>query len=361
MRTMLSIAAGLALSLASAAAQPPPLTTVFAAAHEGYSCFRIPALLSLGGGELLAFAEGRKLSCADHGWNDLVSKRSLDGGASWGALQVVRSESAGDKLVTVGNPAPLLLASGALLLPFCRNNLEVGVLRSDDRGHSWRLSANVSVPPGWTWVATGPPGSIEVLRGGGRLVVPINFVNASVADASTAFLSDDGGESWRLADGIVRGGNENQVAELAWRSNATTPSVLHMTMRSAVAGSRLAAESADAGETWGEPWPTISETKCEGSVFALPRSRRLVMSSAFAAQQRANMTLHVSADDGHSWAPAAQVFDGPSAYSSLADLSPQSGAEDVVGLLFEQGPTSTYQTISFARVALPAGGGAPSP
>ena len=142
MLKLLSIAAGLALSLASAAAQPP-LTTVFAAAHEGYSCFRIPALLSLGGGELLAFAEGRKLSCADHGWNDLVSKRSLDGGASWGALQVVRSESAGDKLVTVGNPAPLLLASGALLLPFCRNNLEVGVLRSDDDNQPLALRPTV--------------------------------------------------------------------------------------------------------------------------------------------------------------------------------------------------------------------------
>ena len=77
-----------------------------------------------------------------------------------------------------------------------------------------------------------------------------------------------------------------------------------------------------------------------------------MLSSAFAAK-RVNMTLHASGDDGQTWAPVAQVFAGPSAYSSLVDLSPPSGAE-VVGLLFEQGPVSDYQAISFARVALPA-------
>ena len=331
---------------------PPALTPVFVLGGEGYYCFRIPALVALSSTELLAFAEGRKLSCADHGFVDLVSKRSLDGGRTWGALQVVRSESTDAQHVTVGNPAPVVLAGGgggALLLPFCRNNIEVGVLRSDDRGHSWRLSANISVPAGWSWVATGPPGSMQVQRGG-RIVVPMNFANKSVPAASSAFLSDDGGATFRLARDTVTDGNEDQAVELAWRSNATA-SVLHLSMRSGKEGHRLAAESADGGDSWSAPWATITETACEGSVLALPRSRRLVMSTAFAAQ-RTNMTLHASSDDGHSWAPLLQVFGGFSAYSSLIDASTAGGAE-AVGILFEQGATSPFAGISFARVELP--------
>jgi len=358
MRALLLAAAAAAAAAAAGAAAPPTLTPVFVAGKEGYSCFRIPALVVLGGSggdELLAFAEGRKLSCADHGWNDLVSKRSLDGGATWGALHVVRSESAPGALVTVGNPAPIVLRAGggaSLLLPFCRNNLEVGVLRSDDRGHSWALTANVSLPPTTSWVATGPPGGLELQTG--RLVSPMNYQDAAVKGVSSAFLSDDGGATWRMSKGSVALGNEDQVAELAWRSNASA-SVLHLSMRSTAGGSRLAAESEDGGETWSAPWPTIAEDECEGSVLALPRSRRLVMSSAFAAK-RENMTLHASRDDGRSWKPVVQVFDRAAAYSSLVDLSPQGpgGGADAVGLLFEAGEASPYEQIAFTRFEVPA-------
>lgn len=63
-------------------------TTVFKSGEEGYACFRIPAIIQTGSGALLAFAEGRKLSCADHGWNDLVSKKSTDQGNTWSSLKV---------------------------------------------------------------------------------------------------------------------------------------------------------------------------------------------------------------------------------------------------------------------------------
>ena len=54
--------------------------TVFEKGKDGYACFRIPAIVQTRSGTLLAFAEGRKLSCADHGWNDLVMKRSTEKG-----------------------------------------------------------------------------------------------------------------------------------------------------------------------------------------------------------------------------------------------------------------------------------------
>ena len=56
-------------------------TSVFVSGLGGYHTYRIPAAVGAGA-QLLVFAEGRKLSSADHGWNDIVLKRSNDGGAS---------------------------------------------------------------------------------------------------------------------------------------------------------------------------------------------------------------------------------------------------------------------------------------
>lgn len=132
---------------------PPPAlpvlgTSVFVSGLGGYHTYRIPAAVGAGA-QLLVFAEGRKLSSADHGWNDIVLKRSNDGGASvrarparlsarsishrklfsmavlygcagrltaksggfrpgqWGQLQLVHGESTAAKHVVIGNPTPV--------------------------------------------------------------------------------------------------------------------------------------------------------------------------------------------------------------------------------------------------------------
>src|SRR5213592_1277112 len=47
---------------------------------EGYSCFRIPAVVHATNGDVLAFAEGRVADCGDDGDIDIVLRRSTDGG-----------------------------------------------------------------------------------------------------------------------------------------------------------------------------------------------------------------------------------------------------------------------------------------
>ena len=74
----------------------------------GYRVYRIPSLVKTGGGDLLLFVEGRKLSGSDHDWNDVLSRRSTDGGRTWGAISIVHSESTPAKHVTIGNPSPVV-------------------------------------------------------------------------------------------------------------------------------------------------------------------------------------------------------------------------------------------------------------
>lgn len=326
------------------AASEAAITNVFLPGDGNYKCFRIPALtFDPSSSTLYAFAEGRKNSCNDHGFVDLVLKTSRDRGATWGPLSTIYSASNATHFTTVGNPAPVLLAPNSLLLPFCEDNQRVGFLRSTDGGAHW--GAPTFLPPsvlprGLTWVATGPPGSLRLPSG--RLVVPVDAQAPDLPYSSGALLSDDAGATWTLS-ALVQGGNEAQAVALPWRGAGA----LHLSMRAAAGGARLAASSEDGGATWSAPWHTIAETACEGSVAALPRHAggpKLLMSSAF-APTRANLTVHQSADDGKTWTPALRVYAGSSAYSSLAALD-EVGA---VGLLFE---ADAYTRIAFTSLAL---------
>ena len=218
---------------------PTASAVPFSSGESGYNCIKIPVLLSTAAGTLLAMAEARRHSCSDFAWTDLVLKRSSDGGATWSALSVIRSESGpGLPHTVIGNAAPVQLSaaakhSGRILLPHTRNNSEVWLSASDDDGATWsaaRLLPNLTSPsPGasqWAWVGTGPPGALQ-LRGGvapGRVVVPSyhsryrgNVINNLVHGHT--LLSDDEGASWRVGSPHGFGAadkfaNENQMVEL---------------------------------------------------------------------------------------------------------------------------------------------------
>jgi sialidase-1 len=55
------------------------------------------------------------------------------------------------------------------------------------------------------------------------------------------------------------------------------------------------------------------------------------------------MTVRMSRDEGRTWPVARLVHEGPSAYSSLAQLK-----DGRIGLLYERGDKSPYERITFA-------------
>jgi len=66
-------------------------TDVFVLDEPGYHYFRIPSIVKTNNNVLLAFAEGRQNTenDGDEEENDIVLKKSLDNGNSWGDLIVV--------------------------------------------------------------------------------------------------------------------------------------------------------------------------------------------------------------------------------------------------------------------------------
>ncbi|KAL1520582.1 hypothetical protein AB1Y20_022158 [Prymnesium parvum] len=315
-------------------------TDLFLPGTEGYPHYRIPSLI-LAGQALLAFAEGRKQR-TDHGWVDIVMKRSLDAGLTWSPLSVVQSESEGTRQVSIGNPTPLY-DDPQVALFFCRENKEILVTRSFDSGVSWSPVETIawSRPAHWEWLAAGPPGALVTRTG--RWMIPCDgFAGAKAFYSakevfSFVLYSDDKGVTWEQGP-LLPGGNECQAAQLADGS-------LLLNMRSRDA-KRLFSRSEDNGVSWSSPaasTPPIYDGNCQGSMISLHEGRTLLSTTVGAGRTR--LSVHVSYDYGLKW-KSTVINEDPCAYSSvvsLGDLEPPTvptKSTSEVGILFETKPSA---------------------
>ncbi len=364
---LLHLALALVLACTSTAQVP---NYIFQKGHKDYACFRIPAVITVADGSVIAFAEGRKASCSDTGNVDLVMKRSTDNGRTWSALQVVWD----DQENTVGNPAPVLDASSGMLFLLSTWNLgtdnepaiinqtsadtrRVFVLSSADDGYTWSEPREITgsvKDSSWTWYATGPGSGIQIQRGkfAGRLMVACDHIEAKTKHYySHVIYSDDHGETWRLGGSTPQHFvNESEVAELE-------DGGLLLNMRNYAQGERhrKVSRSYDGGMTWSDLQSdsTLVEPICQASLqryqFADEGQSILLFSNPASRQRRENMTVRASYDEGLTWPGKLLVYGPMAAYSDLVRLP-----DDYIGLLYEAGPgqRNAYQGIAFRRIAL---------
>jgi sialidase-1 len=348
--------------------EPPSsvLSYVFKKGSEGYSCYRIPALIKTKQGTLLAFAEGRKNNCTDEGDIDLVVKRSADNGKTWSPLQVIWS----DGVNTCGNPAPVadqntgkihLLMTwndgddhiGEINAGTSKNTRRVYVSASSDDGKTWDAPKEITSTtkqPNWGWYATGPCHGIQLTKGAqkDRLVIPCDYIEVGPGRRGNSHViySDDAGASWKLG-GIVPvhstlNPNESTVTELS-------DGKLMLNMRvGSNQNKRVYSISADGGSTWSalEQAPALTDPVCQGSITSGESGSGFAVFFSNAANTvRNSMTIKMSSDNGISWSKKKVVFTGPSAYSDLAVLE----AGQLV-LLYEAGIGAYTDGIAFRVV-----------
>ena len=115
----------------------------------------------------------------------------------------------------------------------------------------------------------------------------------------------------------------------------------------------MVATSTDRGRTWSKAMPdkTLIEPPAQASLLrqtvAPSQDRNRLLFSNPASVRRVRMTVRLSEDEGASWPVSRVLHEGPAAYSSLVALPDRS-----IGLLFERGDRTPYETITFARVTL---------
>ncbi len=348
---------------------PEDIIEVYCSGMGGYHGFRIPSALVTDKGTVLAFAEGRPENLADAGGNDLVLRRSTDGGRTWPDMQVI----AEDGPHSLNTPCAVQVReTGRVILFYHRYpagtneaKVEPGLegdricralmITSDDDGLSWSeprdITEQVKRPTLVTSFSTGPGVGIQLRRGPhkGRIVMLTNQQGPRHQWNLFAIHSDDGGDSWaygELAPNPTKGwGNEVQAVELV---DGT------VMLNARVQGGnkcRNVATSSDGGETWTtlREVPELIEPVCQGSIIRLSdpldgRRSRILFSNPASQAGRRNGTVRLSYDEGNTWAVSRVICQGSFAYSSLTVLP-----DGTIGCLFE---ADQYRSIRFARFAL---------
>lgn len=395
------------------------LKDLFVAGMAGVHCFRIPALAVVRtdnpavppgyGQAILAFAEARYNSCSDGGPKAIAFRRSLDAGSTWSDLQLLVPDdrkTVRDGLnlgATVVLPTRVPGGSDRVLVFYteCAHECDVAptlVLESDDAGRTFGSPRNITgvlLQAGVGMWAPGPDHGV-VLRAAGRTdegygsrhpAKPLSPATAfggpapagrlvvcgqarppkvGQSQGTICLLSDDQGKTYRV------GGRLRRSASHWW--NECLPvqlgngSVL-LNVRDEVSRGRGFAISEDGGESFSAGWnrPDLPDPHCQGSMVRLWGSRTIVMSNDRNSSARADLALSVSTDEGATWQKLPPLWQGPSAYSSLAVLfDPRADGKELtagsrrgvqptpnptVAVMFERGTLSPYESISFTLAA----------
>ena len=300
-----------------------------------YRAVRIPAIAVVGQRTLVAMAVGRR-RLTDFGPSDLLIRRSMDGGQSWGRTRVlVRGWWR-----TVDNPTLVVdPVGGALHVFFQTDYRRLWQRTSIDGGRTFRPRVDLSrvgraastpdvrvdrIAPG--------PGAAAVLSGG-RLVVPVwaNQGRGQRPSVVLTIVSDDHGRSWQPGEIIAGPGGEfPNPTEASVAPTADGGAVL--SFRQATVPHRVFTWSPDGATRWTAPRavPELYEPVCQAPLVALgsgpdhlvafthPDSRESAPPLPDRKGFRENLTLRWSRDGGRTWGPAEVIDPGPSGYSALA-------------------------------------------
>lgn len=362
-------------------------TMVFKGGKEGHAIYRIPAIISLPNGELLAFAEGRVNGSDDYGDVNLVMKRSTDQGKSWSGIQTLVDYDT----LQAGNPAPVVdildprHPQGVIFLFYNTGNnheydirmnrgvREIWQIKSYDLGKSWTAPENITLqvhkpnnstfnpnytnPADWRHYANTPGHAFQFTEGKnkGRIFVAANHSVGNPQDKfreyqTHGFYTDDHGKTFGLSESVeIPGSNESIAAPLS-----DGRMIMSVRNQEGTIRQRILAYSSDGGETWDKHYfePQLPDPVCQASILDIGVEKGktiLAHSNASDTSSRNNMTIKISFDEGKTWTKSILIdrTDDPkkqswTAYSDLVKLSDSS-----IGILYER---DNYQEIVFQQV-----------
>ena len=333
-------------------------TVLFQQGDAGCFGFRIPTILALKSGRVLAFCEARRNSLGDSGSIDIVVRAG--DGTSFGPMRTVVSGQ-GD---TVGNPCPVQdPETGRIFLLYNANRADapegmilrgqgprtVHAVCSDDEGASWSdprdITAQVKLA-GWTWYAIGPCHGIALPDG--RLMFGCNHAvldpeaGRSGPYVSHVIFSGDHGETWRVGQDMGPCTNECSLA--AFSDGGVLINMRYIPFGEGAPNPLCRAQAyAPDGRGFSPSMlrPDLPDPVCQGSLLTVRTARgEEVLFSNAASTRRENLTLRRSRDRGETWSVERVVEPGCAAYSDMAQL-----ADGRIALLCEAGRESPYERI----------------
>lgn len=356
---------------------------VFISGAEGYKTFRIPAIIILPDGDLLAFCEGRVNGSGDFGDIDIVMKRSRDKGKTWSELQIVAEAGS----LQAGNPAPVVditdpsYPHGRVFMFYNTGNnneaevrkgnglREVWYKTSTDNGHTWSSPVNITAqvhrpkqpvfnplynsPEDWRSFANTPGHAMQFRKGKyrGRIFVAANHSAGDPQKQFTdyrafGYFTDDHGLSFHASEDVTQpGSNESTAAELS-----DDRLIMNSRNQKGDVRARIVSISSDGGATWDTTYfdKTLIDPVCQGSILSLGE-KTLAFSNASDEKRRDYLTLRISTDEGRTWEKNILVDRSPDGtgtdYTAYSDIVRLSAGK--VGIIYER---DKYKQIVFSVI-----------
>lgn len=331
---------------------------------EGNNYYRIPTLVQLSNGNLLAFADKRIGSIGDlPNKIEVVYKRSKDNGRTWSAQKLVSPKctsienSYGDAAFILDRKTGNIIcvtASGPGFKQSTPNKpIRISVIKSKNNGETWEQPVDITSqiygsacknPHRKTWYAAFTSSGNGVQLRNGRMLFVLNVRENSEWNVKLfrnyVMYSDDGGDTWMVSKNYPThsdgsGGNEAKIVEL-------NDGTLLMAARPGGVLKRYLAKSTDNGETWGkaEPRRDLPSSSSNGDIIyytstnnGWDKNRLITMfdSADTYPPPPSNPKIYYSYDEGKTW-KSFLIHSGQAGYSSLAILNDGS-----IGILAEIG------------------------
>ena len=362
-----------------------PNIPVFESGKDGHKSYRIPAIIKLNNGHLLAFAEGRVQGASDFGDVNIVLKISTDNGRTWGSIKTIVDYDT----LQAGNPAPVVdltdpaYTTGRIFLFYNTGNKQESDVRngnglrevwyktSTNGGINWSEAVNITLQThrpklpqinpaynftdDWRSYANTPGHAMQFETGKykGRIYIAANHSEGGIQNESMdyiahGFYTDDHGKTFHISNNVnLPGGNENMAAELS-----DGRIMLNIRNQRGDVRARYIAISSNGGQSWDTSYfdKNLPDPVCQGSLLTIGKKRKqniLAFSNAADEKRRDNLTLRISFDDGKTWKKNFVIYKNPSqpdaaAYSDIVKLSGKK-----IGVLYEK---DNYSKIVFTVV-----------
>ncbi len=315
--------------------------------HGG--CFRIPSLITAPNGNLIVAVDERYSTCGDLKWNkdiNIVIRRSTNNGKTWLPLQTVvdypLGQSASDPSMIVDHVTnEIFLFFNYMDLNKEKDVYYFRVTSSKDNGKSWSVPVDITSQiseAGWKKDFKFITSGRGVQTASGKLLHTI----VNLQKGLFVFGSDDHGKSWFLIDNPIKPGDESQITELSnesWMINSRVNDT----------GMRYIHTTSNQGMSWNTYTDSsLADPGCNAGILRTTyikdgeQKSLLFFSNAHSNNERENMTISVSLDEGKTWPIQKTIFAASAAYSSLTQLS-----NGDIGLVFEK---DDYSKIVFVQV-----------
>lgn len=328
---------------------------------DGKTYYRIPELLALTNGDLLAFADKRAVGAGDlPNQIEVYVRKSTNNGTNWSAEKRITPRSTskkdghGDTAAVLDKKTGDVIAVVAFGQGFLNSTpqdpIRIRTIRSRDNGETWEAPIDITSQiygagckdfTRRNWHAAFVTAGNGLQMRNGRIMFVLNVRESSqLMVQNYVMYSDDGGHKWKVSRGSpknTRRGGEAKVVELNDGS---------LLMHIRWTPNRLQSRSYDKGETWTEATAIngILSSDSNGDLIVYTstlngydkdRLITLVDSTVWNGQRNGypgNPTFYISYDEGYTWTNSKQLYAGNAGYSSLAILKDGS-----IGILAELG------------------------